>query len=74
MHSIGDAMFVVFEGIDGSGKTTLSGKVSEMLSSLDISVQQARPKGELKSRLASEIRSLARDPRNLTMSAYTELF
>ncbi len=67
-------MFVVFEGIDGSGKTTLSGKVAAELESRGLSVHQARPKGELKSRLAANIRTLARDPRNLTMSPHTELF
>ncbi len=67
-------MFIVFEGIDGSGKTTLSGRVAEELKETGISVHQARPKGELKSRLASRIRTLARDPRNLNMSPHTELF
>lgn len=67
-------MFIVFEGIDGSGKTTLAGRVSEILSSEGLTVLQARPKGALKSRLAADIRTLARDPRNLEMSAYTELF
>jgi dTMP kinase len=67
-------MFVVFEGIDGSGKTTLSGRVAAELEKAGLSVHQARPKGELKSRLASQIRTLARDPRNLTMSPHTELF
>ena len=67
-------MFIVFEGIDGSGKTTLSGKVAEILTAQGLSVHQARPQGELKSRLAGDIRTLARDPRNLTMSPHTELF
>ena len=67
-------MFIVFEGIDGSGKTTLSGRVAEILNAQGLSVHQARPKGELKSRLAGDIRTLARDPRNLTMSPHTELF
>lgn len=67
-------MFIVFEGIDGSGKTTLSGRVADELEDRGISVHQARPKGELKSRLAASIRTLARDPRNLTMSPRTELF
>lgn len=67
-------MFVVFEGIDGSGKTTLSGRVAEVLTNAGITVHQARPKGELKSRLAQDIRTLARNPQNLTMSPHTELF
>jgi dTMP kinase len=67
-------MFIVFEGIDGSGKTTLSGRAADLLLSSGLSVHQARPKGELKSRLAQDIRTLARDPRNLDMSPHTELF
>jgi dTMP kinase len=67
-------MFVVFEGIDGSGKTTLSGEVLKILKSEGISVHHARPKGELKSQLAKEIRILARNPRSLDMSPLTELF
>ena len=66
-------MFVVFEGIDGSGKTTLSGRVSDLLEEAGVSVHHARPKGELKSQLAKRIRVLARDPRTLTMSPHTEL-
>lgn len=67
-------MFVVFEGIDGSGKTTLSDRVAERLRTHGVSTHHARPEGELKSRLAGSIRSLARDPRNLNMSPHTELF
>jgi dTMP kinase len=67
-------MFVVFEGIDGSGKTTLSDKVAEKLRALGVTTHHARPKGQLKSQLAGSIRTLARDPRNLNMSPHTELF
>ena len=67
-------MFVVFEGIDGSGKTTLSDKVAEKLRALGVTTHHARPKGRLKSQLAGSIRTLARDPRNLNMSPHTELF
>lgn len=66
-------MFVVFEGIDGSGKTTLSGAVSRLLEDAGVSTHHARPKGELKSKLAKKIRTMARDPRSLTMSPHTEL-
>ena len=66
-------MFVVFEGIDGSGKTTLSDRVSALLEKEGVSTFHARPKGELKSKLASRIREMARDPRTLTMSPHTEL-
>lgn len=66
-------MFVVFEGIDGSGKTTLSGEVSRLLEAAGVTTHHARPRGELKSRLANKIRTMARDPRSLTMSPHTEL-
>jgi dTMP kinase len=67
-------VFIVFEGIDGSGKTTLSGKVAAELNKTGVSTHHARPKGKLKSKLAAQIREMARDPRNLTMSPATELF
>lgn len=67
-------MFIVFEGIDGSGKTTLSDRVAAELNKVGVSTHHARPKGELKSKLAGQIREMARDPRNLNMSPLTELF
>jgi dTMP kinase len=66
-------MFVVFEGIDGSGKTTLSDRVAALLEGAGVSAHHARPKGELKSELATDIRNMTRNPRSLTMSPHTEL-
>jgi len=48
--------------------------VTKALDEVGVTTYHARPKGELKSKLASRIRELARDPSSLTMSAYTELF
>jgi dTMP kinase len=66
-------MFVVFEGIDGSGKTTLSDRVAALLEGAGVTAHHARPKGELKSELATDIRNMTRNPRSLTMSPHTEL-
>ena len=66
-------MFVVFEGIDGSGKTTLSDRVASLLEGAGVSTHHARPKGELKSELATDIRNMTRNPRSLQMSPHTEL-
>jgi len=66
-------MFVVFEGIDGSGKTTLSDRVAALLDGAGVTAHHARPKGELKSELATDIRNMTRNPRSLTMSPHTEL-
>jgi dTMP kinase len=66
-------MFVVFEGIDGSGKTTLSDRVAALLDGAGVTAHHARPKGELKSELATDIRTMTRNPRSLQMSPHTEL-
>ncbi len=66
-------MLVVFEGIDGSGKTTLSDCVASELSAGGLRVEHVRPGGRLSSEVAERIRELARDPRNLALGAYAEL-
>ncbi|MBI4510673.1 MAG: dTMP kinase [Deltaproteobacteria bacterium] len=63
-------MLVVFEGIDGSGKTTLSNRVASLLPG----VRHVRQGGELASSVASAIRQLARDSRNLLLTPRAELF
>ncbi|HVJ16913.1 MAG TPA: dTMP kinase [Polyangiaceae bacterium] len=60
-------MFVVFEGIDGSGKTTLSNRVAERLSARGLSVKHVRAEGKFASSVTEAIRSLARDQRNLAL-------
>src|SRR5690606_19591540 len=67
-------VFIDFEGIDGSGKTTLSNRLAERLRALGYPVVHAREKGELKSALARNVRELTRDARHLEMGARTEFF
>ena len=54
-------MFVVFEGIDGSGKTTISNKVADKLRAAGLSVHHAREAGTFTSTAAQAIRELGRD-------------
>ncbi len=67
-------MFVAFEGIDGSGKTTLSNLVVERLRAAGRDVLHAREKGVLASAVARRVRELTRDVALLDMSARAELF
>jgi dTMP kinase len=67
-------MFIDFEGIDGSGKTTLSNALAESLASRGRAVTHARAGGELRSALARRVRPLTRDPQLLEMSARAEFF
>lgn len=67
-------MFVAFEGIDGSGKTTLSNLVAERLRAAGRDVLHARENGVLASAVARRVRELTRDPALLEMSARAELF
>ncbi len=60
-------MFVVFEGIDGSGKTTLSNRVAARLSARGLSVKHVRAEGKFASAVTEAIRSLGRDQRNLAL-------
>jgi len=66
-------MFVVFEGIDGSGKTTISNLVAQKLRQLGVSVRHVREGGQFASRVTQSIRDLCRDPRNLAITPRTEL-
>ncbi len=67
------AFFIVFEGIDGSGKTSLSNLIADRLRRAGLSVHHAREKGEYSSGVARSIRKMARDPKNLQMGRLTEL-
>ncbi|HEX8538198.1 MAG TPA: dTMP kinase, partial [Cystobacter sp.] len=67
-------MFIDFEGIDGSGKTTLSNLLAARLSRLGYKVAHAREGGELRSPVARRIRELTRDASLLEMSPRTEFF
>lgn len=66
-------MFVVFEGIDGSGKTTLSNRVAAALRQRGLSVAHVREGGKFVSTVTQSIRELGRDARNLMMTPRTEL-
>lgn len=65
-------MYIVFEGIDGSGKTTLSGKVAEALEARGLRVFQTRMKTGFASALAGVLREVGRDVRHLSMSPTVE--
>jgi dTMP kinase len=60
-------MFVVFEGIDGSGKTTISNLVVDQLRARGLSVKHLRAEGKFVSTVSESIRALARDSRNLDL-------
>ncbi len=65
-------IFIDFEGIDGSGKTTLSNRLADLLKEQGIPVHHARDGGVFRSEISKEIRTLTRDPRFLRMSNVTE--
>jgi dTMP kinase len=66
-------MFVVFEGIDGSGKTTLSNKVAAALGARGVPVRHIRADGKYASRVSEAIRELGRDARNLQLVPEAEM-
>jgi dTMP kinase len=66
-------MFVVFEGIDGSGKTTISNRVAEALRAGGLDVAHVREGGKFASDVTQRIRELGRDARNLPMTPRAEL-
>jgi dTMP kinase len=65
-------MFVVFEGIDGSGKTTVSNQVAERLRVGGLSVKHLRAEGKFVSAVSEAIRDLGRDARNLELTPQAE--
>src|SRR5262249_19263153 len=66
-------MFVVFEGIDGSGKTTISNRVADRLRAHGLTVAHAREAGTFSSTAAQAIGELGRDARNLLVTPMSEL-
>ena len=66
-------MFVVFEGIDGSGKTTISNRVADRLKAGGLSVTHLRSQGKFASVVTESIRELGRDSRNLHLVPQAEL-
>jgi len=65
-------IFIDFEGIDGSGKTTLSNRLADYLKECGVHVHHARDRGVFRSEISKAIRALTRDPRFLRMSDVTE--
>jgi len=66
-------ILIAFEGIDGSGKTTLSNRVAEALRARNLSVEHVREGGWFASRVTQAIRDLCRDARNLALVPRAEL-
>jgi dTMP kinase len=66
-------MLIVFEGIDGSGKTTLSNRVARVLAERGLKVRHVREGGRLASATAEAIRQVARDQKNLSLSPTAEM-
>jgi dTMP kinase len=65
-------MFVVFEGIDGSGKTTVSNRVAERLREAGLKVCHLRADGKFASAVSEGLRGFGRDARNLDMVPQAE--
>jgi dTMP kinase len=65
-------IFLCFEGIDGSGKTTLSDRVKNELLSSGKKVVHLREGKKLLSPVANKIRELAKDPSNVGMDYWPE--
>ncbi|HEY0708987.1 MAG TPA: dTMP kinase [Polyangia bacterium] len=67
-------MFVVFEGIDGSGKTTVSNMVAERLRAAGITVEHLREGGKFSSQVTQSLREFGRDVRNIDLVPQAEFF
>ncbi len=66
-------MWIDFEGIDGSGKSTLSVRVTARLRELGLPVHHVRENGVFRSRIAGRIRELTRDGESALLAPETEL-
>ena len=64
--------FIVFEGIDGSGKSSVSAKIEERLKSAGRRVLRTREPGGTP--IGEKVRALLLDPANAEMVPWTELF
>jgi dTMP kinase len=67
------SLFIVFEGIDGSGKTTISNRVAGALRARGLTVEHAREGGAFASSVTQGIRDFCRDARNLALVPRAEL-
>ncbi|MDY7229285.1 dTMP kinase [Hyalangium rubrum] len=66
-------MLIVFEGIDGSGKTTLSNRVAQELRHAGLRVRHVREGGLLASPVSEGLRRFTRDPAHLALTPTAEL-
>jgi dTMP kinase len=66
-------VWIDFEGIDGSGKTSVSVRLARRLRALGFRVHHVREHGEFRSRLVQNIRALTRDAESILLSPETEL-
>jgi dTMP kinase len=66
-------LFIVFEGIDGSGKTTISNQIAGRLREQGLVVEHAREGGAFASSVTQGIRDFCRDARNLAITPRAEL-
>ncbi|HEX7899213.1 MAG TPA: dTMP kinase [Planctomycetota bacterium] len=64
--------FIVFEGIDGSGKSSVSAKIEERLKSSGRRVLRTREPGGTP--IGEKVRAVLLDPANAEMVPWTELF
>src|SRR3954462_8695489 len=71
--TMSNGMLIAFEGIDGSGKTTLSNRVAATLRERGLTVEHAREGGWFASRGTQSIRDLCRDARNLALVPRAEM-
>ncbi|RMH44238.1 MAG: dTMP kinase, partial [Deltaproteobacteria bacterium] len=69
----GRRMFIVFEGIDGSGKTTISNRVAKLLRRRGRAVAHVREGGEFAQPLVSRLREFGKDRRNFELEPVAEL-
>ena len=66
-------MLIVFEGIDGSGKTTLSNRVARELRREGLSVRHVREDGKLASPVSEGLRLFTKNPLHLALTPMAEL-
>jgi dTMP kinase len=66
-------VFIVFEGIDGSGKTTVSNRVAKALRKRGVSVEHVREGGEFAQPVLRRLREFGKDKRNFELTPLAEM-